>query len=802
MALFHRFAALRGTLRLRMLLVVAALALGGVAFGGWRVGQLVQERRHAAALVAGSDALAALSRATIALSLERSASQVSLELPRPVDPALRALIARQREAADTQLQEALSRAAALPEGPGFAAAITRHRASLATLRRELDALLDRPDPARALTFPYEMKAVVAAMQAERLLLRGPGLALPSGIVLLETIRDHAWTIREFAGRERTALAIAVAQGAPIAATRQAEMAALRTRAADAWNEVRRLSSHAGLPARMAEPLARIEAGLMGDYAALRGRLLAQAATPRPDYGIGFGDFFTRSSEALAGSEALAAAASAAIAEHWAARSDAGVTAILVDAIAELALILAGLLCAGVALSAFNRLDRLRPPMARLANGELDTEIPFTGARDEVGTMARALVVFRDLASAREELAGRATVEAQERERARAAMERHTRDFTEALAGVMQGLSAAATRMDGASLRMAEGASRSGDLARGTTDAAQASAQDVTAVAAATEELSVTVAEITRQASGAAEAAQGLAARARGTEATMTELTAAAARIDEVARLIGDIAARTNLLALNATIEAARAGEAGKGFAVVASEVKALAAQTAKATEEIASHIQGVKGATGEAVAAVQDMAAGVARMEDIAGAIAGAVEEQATGLRSISGAISGVGEATRRTVDAMGEASAAAEGARATSAEVRDAAAAIGAESGTLGEELAHFVGALRQGLDERRAYVRIPGAGMRVTLAWPGGTTGAELVDISRGGMALRGMSAVAGLPAGQAVEVAFPDDGRMEARVVRVRDDQLGLVARQDARTARVLDAVMARLEGRLAA
>ena len=156
------------------------------------------------------------------------------------------------------------------------------------------------------------------------------------------------------------------------------------------------------------------------------------------------------------------------------------------------------------------------------------------------------------------------------------------------------------------------------------------------MATATEELSASVEEISRQVAQSAQMALAAVETANATNAKVEGLADASQKIGEVVNLINDIAAQTNLLALNATIEASRAGEAGKGFAVVASEVKSLATQTAKATEEIGAQIAAIQGETQEAVAAIQEIGKSITEISDTATAIASAVEEQGAATREIA----------------------------------------------------------------------------------------------------------------------------------------------------------------------
>jgi methyl-accepting chemotaxis protein len=159
---------------------------------------------------------------------------------------------------------------------------------------------------------------------------------------------------------------------------------------------------------------------------------------------------------------------------------------------------------------------------------------------------------------------------------------------------------------------------------------------VQTVASAAEQLAASIQQVSEQiAKAASTAAQGVAETKRTTE-TMASLRRAAARIGDVVKLIDQIAGQTNLLALNATIEAARAGDAGKGFAVVASEVKALASQTARATEEIAAQINGVQAATASAVETIVHIACTVDEIDSISGTIAALLGQQSAATSAIA----------------------------------------------------------------------------------------------------------------------------------------------------------------------
>ncbi|SFK50638.1 methyl-accepting chemotaxis protein [Falsiroseomonas stagni] len=336
-------------------------------------------------------------------------------------------------------------------------------------------------------------------------------------------------------------------------------------------------------------------------------------------------------------------------------------------------------------------------MGLLANGSTGITIPGTGRRDEIGEMASALEVFRQGMMEAERLRQEREEAKQQAEADRRATLLSLADRFEASVGATIASVASATRrLDGHATTMADASRKvraeTGAAARGTSTATDA----VSTVAAATEELSASIQEIARQVRHSTAATAEAVAEVQRTDAAVTALAENASRIGNVVSLISDIAKQTNLLALNATIEAARAGDAGKGFAVVAGEVKALATQTATATEDIGRQITEMTGATAGVVAAVRAIAGTTARIDEIAASIAGAVEQQSAATRSISDNIQRAAEGTGLANQGVTAVEACAVEADGVAAGVRQAAGDVSDQGGALEKEVSDFLGTLR----------------------------------------------------------------------------------------------------------
>jgi methyl-accepting chemotaxis protein len=366
-----------------------------------------------------------------------------------------------------------------------------------------------------------------------------------------------------------------------------------------------------------------------------------------------------------------------------------------------ALLVSGLLVA-LALGALFRfvlqpIRTMTGTMQALADGNASVEVPFRDRGNEIGAMARTVQVFKDnliRARALEDEAARARLAAEEQRRA--GLRQMAESFQRAVGGIIGQVSSSATELQATAQAMTATATQTASQSTTAAAAAEEAASNVNTVASAAEELGVSVQEIGRQVDGSAKLALGAAAEAGQTGALVQELSSAVARIGDVVGLISSIAGQTNLLALNATIEAARAGDAGRGFAVVASEVKALAEQTAKATEEIAGQIARIQASTGGAVTAIGAITARIQEISGVATSIAAAVEEQGAAtqeiVRNVGQAAAGTGAVT---CNIAGVAGAADETGRAAS-QVLHAATELSRQSEHLSAEVARFLDTVR----------------------------------------------------------------------------------------------------------
>jgi methyl-accepting chemotaxis protein len=366
------------------------------------------------------------------------------------------------------------------------------------------------------------------------------------------------------------------------------------------------------------------------------------------------------------------------------------TAWLMTILGSFALLLA-------AAGAFTIWRAVARPLARIthvteavAAGQLETVVPYADRGDEVGALARTIAVFQAAMRSNGDMNRTIVDDAQARARQQERMSAEIARFGADVEATLAELGRLSDQMLGASTQLSGAADRASRRTEGAATASADASANVKDIASAAEELAASVAEIDRQVVQSNAIATKAVTEAGVTNATVKELNEAAGRIGNVIRLITDIAEQTNLLALNATIEAARAGEAGRGFAVVASEVKALAGQTAKATEDIGAQISGMQTATMRSIDAIAAIERTIREIGEISGAIAAAVTQQGAATQEIARSVE---TAARRTNETAGEVERVGEATAAT----RDSAGSVK----TVADDLGNVAARIRDQVEE-----------------------------------------------------------------------------------------------------
>ena len=327
------------------------------------------------------------------------------------------------------------------------------------------------------------------------------------------------------------------------------------------------------------------------------------------------------------------------------------TALLITIIAILACGLAAFGAVIIWRAVARPLARITSVTEEVAAGSVERIVPYSDRRDEVGALARSIEVFQSTMRKNDELNRTVLADARARARQQEEISVEITRFGGEVEATLSELGRISDQMLTASRQLtgaADNASTRTNIAGSASAEASANVRDI---ASAADELAASVTEIDRQVSQANAIANKAVSEAEWTNTMVKELDEAAGRISDVVRLITDVAEQTNLLALNATIEAARAGEAGRGFAVVANEVKALAGQTAKATEDIGTQISGMQHATKRSIEAIGAIEGTIRNIGDISAAIAAAVTEQGAATQEIARSVETAAERTSQTAE-------------------------------------------------------------------------------------------------------------------------------------------------------
>jgi methyl-accepting chemotaxis protein len=676
--------------------LVTIFVLSSSAWETWRRYESVARIE----MVAGASA--DLFKALHNLRLDRSLSARDLQSDAPPS-VMSPTVKKAREA---EIPALASAAAALRkiEFNGKAEAVAnleKATARLVALHEESAAAFGKPKAARRPTLADEFVKESTALFALLEQLSQQLMALikldDAFVDQLMEIKQHAWLARNYGGQS-AAMISDMLSGRPGPSDLVSRQVRLLTQAETSWASLENLSGALPMPPAFKSAIDKAKTTLFApDYEELRTKTIKQlAAGERPPLTSQAWDenSIRRLNMLLVVAEsALDVAKTYVEGQRKAAMQDL----ILDGGFVVLALSVACVMMLVVSRRVTRPLHVIQDGMMKLASGDLSVAEAYTGRHDEIGALGRAMKAFKDSLIESEQLRARQKeTEAQTAERRRAEMQKLADEFESAVGNIVGTVSSASSQLESAAGTLTKTAENTQHLSSVVASASEEASSNVQSVASAAEELTSSVNEIARRVQESSAIAMDAVAQAERTDARIAELSVAANRIGDVVKLITAIAGQTNLLALNATIEAARAGEAGKGFAIVAQEVKALATQTAKATDEIGAQISTMQVATQDSVAAIKEIGGTIRRVSEIAAAIAAAVEEQGAATEEISRNVQQAAQGTSEVADNITQVNRGANETGSASSQVLGSAQALARESGQLRSEVERFVRTVR----------------------------------------------------------------------------------------------------------
>ncbi|WP_233383584.1 methyl-accepting chemotaxis protein [Methylobacterium sp. C25] len=690
------------SLRTCLFAVVGLLGLSLTAtavnnlLGAWSVMARSELAQHEA--LADKAVLSALQATRFEKSYTRSALQVS-----PVTDAMRAKIVATRAELDAAMADLGKQTASFTD-PGTKPTVEQVSTDyqqLAALRVGVDEAFGKALDARDVSLLGSWSA-----KGDRLLVALDDLSgalsdrikqSASGSAVFVNIKNAAWRTRASIGEVYSILTQAVVRMQPLTQVETDAMAVGYGKAEAHWSNVLGEIRRGGIPDTITQAQMGVQTAIFSPEG-IAWREAVRQGLASGHLGMSAGDYQNESGQRQR--SVLNVATSAmdkviAMTEAMAERAKIDMLrAVFVIALAVL------LSLGGLALAQYRvakPLTAMTDVMSRLSRGDIDAHVPGVGRRDEIGAMAASVQIFKDnliRSQVLEEEASlaRAGAETQRKH----AMRRMADTFEGSVSGIIGAVTSAAAQLQSTARSMASTATATASQSVNVASAAEEASVNVNTVAAAAEQLGSSVQEIGRQVESSANLAQMAVSEAAQTGALVQNLSSAAAKIGDVVAMITTIAGQTNLLALNATIEAARAGEAGRGFAVVAAEVKALANQTAKATEEISGQIGQIQAAAGHAVGAIDGIAARIQEISGVATSISAAVEEQGAATQEIVRNVSQAAVGTSEVTGNIAGVAHAVEATGASAGQVLSAANELSRQSEALSDEVRHFLSGVR----------------------------------------------------------------------------------------------------------
>jgi methyl-accepting chemotaxis protein len=707
-------------MRIARVVLMVLLAVGSVSFF-FSAERLWQAHRK----VMKDENLAELARArsdwfegTVALSFERSVTQVALALETAAPPAFLQLIEQQRAESDATLertQAALRDVDALANRAAFLSEVERTRARIADLRQEADALLAMPardrDGARSLALPYDLKSHIEALYAAATLLVLPDGASSTEEMTLSQIQALAWEIREYGGRARTFYAIATLTGVPIPSLYVGEALIDTQRARTGWHQLRISAEAGGVSASLLEAIASVEGPFAQRYMAalddMNDAMGAMRAGEPADLPYAFEAFFALSNEGLDAVAGLVPVAGDHIQQYWATQIAASQRSRTLSTAAMLGI---------TALVAFSvialRRTLVRPLAAAtktlqdMARGNLDREFrKTTRGVDEIRVIWDAMeTLTRKLRAAREDADREKEAEQRAKEGIVGEMmtalrtlaegdltHEITADYGDAYRELTANFNRTCANLREVISEVVENAAdmaqRAEALGMSVDDLSRRTEIQTAMVAETATRLKDLAALLDRSSAASAKSARAVEAAASRAEAgsavvaittsSMDQIRSTSEEIHGISSMIDGIAFQTSLLSLNAGVEAARAGDAGKGFAVVAQEIRTLADKASDAARQVKDLVAASEISVTSGVENVQQTGASLRDITDMVVAVSGNISDMDEASRVQSETLSQI-EQTMRDMDTTARQNASmADDARETSNALRTTSAQL-----------------------------------------------------------------------------------------------------------------------------
>ncbi len=686
-------------------LIISGLTVIAVASSGLAAYKAFNRRQEAQTFLEVNQVSRMLLRSAGDWAVERGLTNTRLRSPDAASSESLAEIVNARATADQAFRDAEQRLRAFPAMKAAEQSLDEAQAAFQTfesLRARVQDNLARPASGRMPDVVESFMPTITSLidvAATRLRLTLESLTAPptSALAQLVGLRHMAAQMAENAGRERGLVGGIIGARSKFTVENRRIAATARGQIELAWQTIAAVRQRPDLSAEMIRAIDGVEKNYFGGYSSLRDAVFA--AGDSGEYKVAASDYFTQATAAVRSILRLADAIGNA-ADQEAAREAADSTSnLIVDGTILLASIVLTLISFWIAFRRIVRpLSGLTGAMEELARGDFAVILPGLGRKDEIGEMAQAVEAFKIKAEskAREEAEAKIRQDQAVMQQRKDDMIRLADAFESAVGEIVETVSSASTELEAAAGALTATAGHAQELTTMVAEASEEACRNVQSVASATEQLNSSVDEISRQVRASARLTSDTVNQARVTNDRVSGLSTAAARIGSVVELISTIAGQTNLLALNATIEAARAGEAGRGFAVVASEVKALAEQTAKATDEISQQISSIQDATGEAVRAIQEISGNIEKLSGTSSVIAAAVEQQGAATQEISRNIQEAAEGTHQVSATISDVRHGASETGSASSQLLAAAQSLSTDSNRLKLEVRKFLETVR----------------------------------------------------------------------------------------------------------